>query len=126
MSPRAARRRDFDTNIDHFVDHLRYGKNASPATIRAYASDLRSFVTFLEESDLPTDVSRIDTHGIRAWLTSLHRAGTQKSSMSRKVSTLRSFFKYLVVHGNLGDPRIRNCSITWPRGSSMTDGRRSG
>ncbi len=94
MSARAAQH-----SIERFLDYLLYQRNASAATLRAYSSDLQQFVKFLADADLPTRPDRVDTLAIRAWLTHLHRQGQERSSMSRKISSLRSFLRYLVLDG---------------------------
>jgi len=108
MSTRAAQR-----SIEQFLDSLLYQRNASPATIRAYRSDLNHFIAFLVDADLPTRPDQVDSLAIRAWLTHLHRQGQERSSMSRKVSSLRSFFRYLVRDGKLGENPADK--ITLPR-----------
>jgi len=107
--PRLAAQR----RIEQFLDHLLYQRNASPETLRAYSSDLQQFVEFLAEADLPTRPDQMDTLAIRAWLTHLHRAGLERASMSRKVSSLRSFFRYLVRDGELSENPAEK--ITLPR-----------
>ncbi len=108
MSSRAAQRA-----IERFLDYLLYQRNSSPATLRAYSSDLQHFVEFLADTGLPTRPDRVDALAIRAWLTHLHREGQQRSSMSRKISSLRSFFRYLVRDGKLSENPAEK--ITLPR-----------
>jgi integrase/recombinase XerC len=96
--------------IDRFLEALRYQRNASLATIRAYGADLHHFAEFLKSSRLPCRPDRVDTLAIRAWLASLHREGQERSSMSRKVSSLRSFFRYLVREGQLAESPAQGIS----------------
>jgi integrase/recombinase XerC len=90
-------------DIARYLDYLHYQRDASPATIRAYGSDLSHFEEFLRTSKLPCRADQVDLLAIRAWLTHLHREGLERSSISRKVSALRSFFRYLVREGRLGE-----------------------
>jgi integrase/recombinase XerC len=90
-----------DRAIERFLDYLRYQRNASKSTLRAYGSDLTQLAEFLRGAKLPTQVQKVDALAIRAWLTHLHREGQERSSMSRKVSSLRSFFRYLVRENKL-------------------------
>ena len=97
-----------DGAIRAFIDYLQAERGASPETVRAYRSDLDQFRSFLRKRSggrtrhEPEDVSPFD---IRGYLASLDRAGEKKSSMARKVSCLRSFFRHLVREGRLqGNP----------------------
>jgi integrase/recombinase XerC len=87
--------------IHQFIHYLSAEKNASHHTCRAYERDLEEFENFLKSSgiSLPTegdiDMEKVDRLAIRRYLGFLHRKN-KKSSIARKISTLRSFFKYLV------------------------------
>jgi integrase/recombinase XerC len=76
-------------------------KNASPHTCRCYQKDLEGFEDFLKSlgmyltSSGEVDLGKVDRIAIRKYLSYLHKKN-KKSSMARKISTLRSFFKYLV------------------------------
>jgi integrase/recombinase XerC len=88
--------------IAAFVRHLENERNASPRTVEAYGDDLRQFEEHLREElgreGRPEDVDHLL---IRAFLARLHRAGLRKSSASRKLSALRTFFRYLCREGRL-------------------------
>jgi integrase/recombinase XerC len=79
------------TLIQQFVYYLSAEKDASPHTCRNYLSDLEQFERFLEGAA----VEKVDRMILRKYLSFLHRKN-RKSSIARKLSTLRSFFKYLV------------------------------
>ncbi len=87
--------------IHQFMHYLSIEKNASPHTCRCYRKDLEGFEKFLRDSGMyiaPTggiEIERVDRMAIRKYLSFLHRKN-KKSSIARKISTLRSFFKYLV------------------------------
>jgi len=91
---------------DKFRDHLRIERNASAHTLRNYSSDLEQFQGFLQEKKLAQGdggeiaVEKIDHLVIRAFLSSLYR-DHKKSSLGRKLGSLRSFLKYLVQEGYL-------------------------
>ena len=86
---------DLESAIDRFLDHMRAEKGASAHTLRAYATDLRQFRSFLgEQTDVRT-VHDIDHRLIRRFLASF--AGQcAASTLSRKLSVVRSLFDHLV------------------------------
>lgn len=87
--------------IHQFIHFLSAEKNASPHTCRCYQKDLREFEEFLKGqeaqrgSEVDLDWSQVDRLTIRKYLSVLYRKN-KKSSIARKLSTLRSFFRYLV------------------------------
>ena len=87
--------------IHQFIHYLTAEKNASPHTCRGYLKDLEEFEGFLKSLGMslsPTgkiEMEKVDRMAIRKYLSFLHRK-IKKSSIARKLSTLRSFFKYLV------------------------------
>ena len=89
------------TLINQFIHYLSSEKNASPHTCRCYQRDLEEFENFLRNSGMYLSpagdivMEKVDRIAIRKYLSFLHRRN-KKSSIARKVSTLRSFYKYLV------------------------------
>jgi integrase/recombinase XerC len=87
--------------IQQFIRHLCEEQNASPHTCRNYSRDLEQFESFLKSSGISLSpqgemaVEKVDRLILRKYLSFLHRKNS-KSSIARKLSTLRSFFKYLV------------------------------
>jgi len=81
--------------IDRFLDHLSAEKGASAHTLRAYGTDLRQFRAFLGEQTDARDVQDIDHKQIRRFLASLAGRCTA-STISRKLSAVRSLFDHLV------------------------------
>ena len=90
----------FKESLHAFLDFLRYNRNVSPHTVRAYAADLAQFLDSLAARDAcrPSEVpvSRFDTDGVRAFLGELHRRGHSRSSTARRLAALRTFARYLV------------------------------
>ncbi|MBU2591116.1 MAG: tyrosine recombinase XerC [Nitrospinota bacterium] len=89
-----------NTHVEDFIRYLEGEKGASPHTVRNYLSDLTQFFSFLEDSG-DTDIRNVDKIAIRLYLASLYRGEVKGSSVARKISTLRSFFKYLCREGYL-------------------------
>ncbi len=86
--------------LKQFFQHLRYERNVSQHTLRNYSSDLEQFRDYLllkgKVSDIP--VSEIDHLTIREWMAELH-ADHKKTSVARKLASLRTFFQFLVREG---------------------------
>ena len=93
----AGRRRDGDALVDAFLMELRTGRRFSPNTLEAYGFDLRRFSGFLHARSIPLEAFR-RTHLLQ-FLTSLR--GLSSRSVARQVSSVRSFFKFLVREGVL-------------------------
>jgi integrase/recombinase XerC len=90
--------------IERFLDYLRIQRNASPHTLRNYASDLQQFFFHLthtpEGEPRPApEIEQIDNLTIREFLGFLYLRSNKKASVARKLATLRSFMKYLTVQG---------------------------
>lgn len=89
-------------HLDQFIQHLKYERNLSPHTLRNYSSDLDQFRQFLfsieKRDDFP--VEQIDRLTIREWMASLH-GDHKKTSVARKLASLRTFFQFLIREGKL-------------------------
>lgn len=81
-----------------FLEYLQIEKNASPLTIQAYEKDVSNFIQFLINEDVPA-INEVDYFMIRAYLTELYNKGLSKRSVNRQVSSLRSFFKFMMREG---------------------------
>ncbi len=79
-----------------FLDHLRFQKRYSSHTIIAYENDLSAFGHFVNTTFPDTPVDKIKTTYIRTWLAGMKEAEMGSRSLNRKISSLRSFFKYLL------------------------------
>jgi integrase/recombinase XerC len=77
-----------------FLQILTIEKDASAHTLKAYEEDLREFLLFCQK-----DITEIDNLDTRDFLSSLHLKGLKKSSIARKLSSIRSFFKFLHREG---------------------------
>ncbi|MDR1660155.1 MAG: tyrosine recombinase XerC [Desulfovibrio sp.] len=86
--------------LDDYLEWLVLQRGCSEATCRAYRADLTQFAAFLEERRLsvtrPQHIGRAD---IQAFLAALFHQNGAKSSMARKLATLRSFFQFLLRRG---------------------------
>lgn len=79
-----------------FIDYLRFEKRYSHHTIAAYQTDLDQFYLFLQTHYGIDDILQVDYQMIRSWLVSLMDARIHPRSINRKLSTLRSYYKFLL------------------------------
>ena len=80
--------------IQQFLDYLTFQKRYSPHTIISYSNDLNAFFNFLKQQFGETALQDIKPTLIRSWLAELKQNGMDSKSINRKISTLKSFFKY--------------------------------
>ncbi len=97
------RRDRMDDLFQSFLDHLRLERRASPHTAKAYHEDLVALQSFLGRSAGAGSLSARDltTLRLRAYLASLHEQGLSKRTVARRLSSLRSFLKFLRRQGVL-------------------------
>lgn len=89
-------------NIKNFIQYLEAEKNASPNTVSAYRRDLEGLVKHLGRDRTPVSISKRD---IRAWLAHEKKEGKSNTTVARKLSAIRSFFRFLIRQGYTGtDP----------------------
>ena len=79
-----------------FLQHIRYEKRLSHHTLTAYASDLAQFSAFLVAECNITQPECADFRHIRSWVVSLVEAELDKSSVNRKIATLRAYYGFLL------------------------------
>lgn len=87
--------------IGKYLRYLKVERNASPHTITSYQNDLDQFYSFCQahfDQEEP-DINGAERITIRLWLGKLSERGLAKSSIARKVATIRSFFKYCFKRG---------------------------
>ncbi len=81
---------------DKFRDYLMLEKHYSVHTVSAYLNDLGFFEAFLSESYESTDLVGVAYPQVRSWIVSLSDDGLSSSSINRKVSSLKSYYKFLL------------------------------
>jgi integrase/recombinase XerC len=85
--------------INDFLDYIKFEKRYSQHTLTSYRNDLEQFFRFLQQYDAPA-IPQISVTFIRTWLASLKgEEQLTAKSINRKISTLKSFFKYQLKNG---------------------------
>jgi integrase/recombinase XerC len=87
--------------IQPFIDYLRFEKRYSAHTIRSYQDDLEQFFEFVAGQFETTTLSEIGPSFIRSWLASLKDRQLSSRSINRKISTLKSYYKYQLRSGSV-------------------------
>jgi integrase/recombinase XerC len=90
--------------IEQYLTYLKAERDASVHTLRNYRVDLIQFLAYLEERSGGVgspDPAGVDHLAVRGFLARLHGAGLTKTSVARKLATLRSFFRFLCRQGRL-------------------------
>jgi len=82
-------------DTQRFLHHIATVRRLSPLTISAYRRDLDGFSRWLDEQGV-SDWAGIDTQHVRAWAASQRRRGDSGRSIQRRLSSLRSFFRFLI------------------------------
>ena len=90
-----------DPTIRAFRDYLSFERRVSANTVAAYQRDLDDFQEFLEDNHRSFEPDKIDRRTLRRFMAHLHQRGLNPSSIGRKLSGLRAYFRYLVKIGRL-------------------------
>lgn len=99
--------------IKSFLDYLRYERNYSEKTVLAYGEDIKQLREFAQEEYGKFDPLEVEGELIREWIVSLMDRGYTSTSVNRKLSSLRSFYKYLLRQGEVTVDPLRK--ITGPK-----------
>lgn len=98
---------------EKFIDYLRYEKNYSSQTEISYLKDITQFEEFIKSRDENLSLITIDSDIVRIWISCLVEQGFKASSVNRKLSSLKSFYKYLTKYGIIEKSPVKN--ITGPK-----------
>lgn len=81
---------------ESFLSFLRFERNYSEKTVRSYGIDLERFEEYLKGVDEELDFTGVDADLVRGWVLRLMEQGYATTSVNRKLSSLRSFYQYLL------------------------------
>ncbi|MBA7515847.1 Tyrosine recombinase XerD [subsurface metagenome] len=81
--------------FNKYINYLEVERNASPYTVRNYTTDLLGFFQFLRDKEIDS-LKEVDRHTLRDYLSQLMERGFVKASIARKLSAIRSFYRYLL------------------------------
>lgn len=81
---------------DGFLEFIQYEKRASKHTLVAYSNDIKQFVTYLSATYEITKIAEVNHTIIRSWIVSLMEQKISSRSVNRKITTLKTFYKFLL------------------------------
>ena len=102
--------------INEFLNYLKFERNRSDLTIKNYGEDLRAFKEFYGNLDSRLSWKSVDSDIIRDWMESMMDKGNNATSINRRLSALRSFYRFALarklvdkdpVHGVTGPKKGR-------------------
>ena len=95
--------------IDVFLNFIKTEKRLSSHTIKSYTSDLKQFSKFLsKEYNINSDINQVTFQIIRSWIVFLLENNLNPRSVNRKISVLKSYYKFLLQEGRLShNPMIK-------------------
>ena len=82
--------------INKFIDYLNLEKSYSPNTIKAYFTDLKDFDKFSKSNFDNMNIGESNYSIIRSWIVELVNNGNSNRTVNRKISSLKSFYKFLI------------------------------
>jgi integrase/recombinase XerC len=103
----------FLPEIHSFINYLKFEKRYSAHTIRSYNDDLVQFFSFLDTQFGSLKLKEVSQNLVRSWLASLKDDDITARTINRKISTLKSFFKFQLKNGNIDSTPMFN--ITSPK-----------
>jgi integrase/recombinase XerC len=83
-------------HLSQFTDYLLHEKKYSPHTVNAYERDLFDFSEFINETFEEKNLVRVNYSFVRSWIIHLKEKGTSNRTVNRKMSTLKTFYKFLL------------------------------
>jgi integrase/recombinase XerC len=87
--------------IRSFIDHLKFEKRYSAHTVRSYQDDLEAFCRYVRDEFGEMALKGVSPAIVRSWLASMKDGGLSSRSVTRKISTLRSWYKHLIRIGEV-------------------------
>lgn len=101
---------------DKFHDYLLLEKNYSQHTVTAYLNDIGSFESFLSNEYDDDNLIAVNYNQIRAWIVSISDDGISNSSINRKISSLKSFYKFLLKTKQIeSSPLLKHKALKSPK-----------
>lgn len=85
--------------VQQFCDYIQHQKRYSRHTVIAYKNDLEQFTQYARQSFVVNEWTEVNTAIIRSWIVSLIEEGNTSTTINRKISSLKSIYKYMIKNG---------------------------
>ena len=85
--------------VEEFLNYLRFERNYSQLTVQSYGEDLRDFESYFKNLDNQLSWEAVDADLIRGWMESMMDKGNTATSVNRRLSALRSFYRFALSQG---------------------------
>jgi integrase/recombinase XerC len=103
-------------NLQPFRDYLQLEKNYSPHTVNAYLNDLVFFQEFIQATFEQENIDEVNYSQIRSWIVQLVDDGISNSSVNRKISSLKAFYKFLLKTKQIEiNPLLKHKALKTPK-----------
>ena len=99
--------------INEFLNYLKFERNRSDLTIKNYGADLRTFEEFYGNLDSRLSWKSVDSDVIRDWMESMMDKGNNATSINRRLSALRSFYRFALARKLVGKDPVHG--VTGPK-----------
>ena len=105
-----------DNSKTAYRDYLQLEKNYSPHTVTAYLNDIGFFESFVKAEFDQENLTEVNYSQIRSWIVSLADADVSNNSINRKMSSLKSFYKFLLKTKQIpASPMLKHKSLKTPK-----------
>lgn len=98
-------------NLESFLRYLRYEKNYSSCTVLSYKNDLQQFMDFRGATRTDAETMPVEPDDIRSWVVELSEQGISPRTIGRKISALRSYYKYALSRGLVAQSPLVNIKL---------------
>ena len=88
--------------IDQFIAYIKAEKRFSPLTVEAYQRDMEQFAAYLKHDFEVEDLTKVDRMMVKSYIVNMKEEGLVNRSINRKISTLRTFYKYCLRENLIG------------------------
>lgn len=102
---------NFNMSISKFLDYIYLEKKSSHHTKVAYNSNLLSFKDFVKTNFSIESIEKVSYNEIRSWIINLIENGNSNRTVNRKVSVLRSYYKFLLKTGTIKSSPLQNHKV---------------
>ncbi len=95
-------------NINNFIQYISLEKQYSGHTVKAYTNDLTTFLYYIKSTFEISEITEVNRDVVRSWIVRLIEEGNSNITINRKLSTLKSYFNFLIKSGLIKVNPVKN------------------